>query len=273
MATYFVGDIQGCYQELIALLSQVNFNKKHDQLWVAGDMVARGPDSLATIEYLMSLGECVKAVLGNHDLHLLAIIAGHKKVKKQDKLTELLASPNIDKIADWLIKTPLLRKLPNENVYMSHAGISPQWSIVTAEKQARLAQKKLRSSERNLWLKKMYGEQPNSWVDAITDEQKFRYTINAFTRMRYCFSDGSLEFNYKVPPNKAPKNIIPWFHLSKSLEQCYWIFGHWAALQGDFTHKNAFALDTGCVWGQHLTLLHWETRQLYAQNAINIKNN
>ncbi|GAA5139602.1 symmetrical bis(5'-nucleosyl)-tetraphosphatase [Thalassotalea piscium] len=268
MATYFVGDIQGCFQELIALLGKVNFNPHNDQLWVAGDMVARGPDSLATIEFLMSLGDSVKAVLGNHDLHLLAVIAGHKKVKEQDKLAPLLASPNLNKITNWLAQTPLLRKLPNECVYMSHAGISPQWSIKVAEEQALLAQQKLSSAERDIWLNKMYGEQPNSWGNAVTDEQRFRYTINAFTRMRYCYLDGSLEFNCKEPPEQAPSDLVPWFQLAKPLDDCHWLFGHWAALQGKCSHKNAYALDTGCVWGEHLTLLHWENREITTQAAI-----
>lgn len=268
MATYFVGDIQGCYKELIALLNQVNFNKQNDQLWVAGDMVARGEDSLATVEFLMSLGDCVKAVLGNHDLHLLAVIAGHKKVKKQDKLTALLASPHLNEITTWLANTPLLRKLPNESVYMSHAGLSPQWTIETALEQAQLAQLKLRSPERDHWLKKMYGENPSNWLEAKTEEQKFRYSINAFTRMRYCYLDGTLEFNYKSSPDSAPKNIVPWFEISQALNKCQWIFGHWAALQGHCPHKNAFALDTGCVWGEHLTLLHWEERQIFTQKSL-----
>ena len=268
MATYFVGDIQGCFQELISVLNQVHFNKDKDQLWVAGDMVARGPDSLATIEFLMSLGDSVKAVLGNHDLHLLAIIAGHKKAKKQDKLDALLASPQLEKITQWLVKTPLLRKLPNENVYLSHAGISPQWSIEVAQQQAQSVQQKLQSPERELWLKKMYGEQPNSWQHAHTELEKFRYSINAFTRMRYCFNDGSLEFDCKDTVKSSPKNIFPWFELSNELDNCQWIFGHWAALMGNCSHKNAYALDTGCVWGEHLTLLAWETKNLITQKAI-----
>ncbi|XQW84482.1 symmetrical bis(5'-nucleosyl)-tetraphosphatase [Thalassotalea piscium] len=268
MATYFVGDIQGCYQELLALLEKVKFDPSNDQLWVAGDMVARGPDSLATIELLMSLGDSVKAVLGNHDLHLLAVIAGHKKVKKQDKLSSLLASPHLEKITTWLINTPLLRKLPDQEVYLSHAGLSPQWSIKTAKKQAKFAEKKLRSNESNQWLKKMYGEQPNTWENAKNDEEKFRFTINALTRMRYCYLDGSLEFNCKLPINQAPKNIVPWYELSKDLSHCFWFFGHWAALKGNCSHKNVIALDTGCVWGEHLTFYHWEEHKIYTQKAF-----
>jgi len=266
MSIYFVGDIQGCYNELLALLKQVNFSKEDDQLWVAGDLVARGPDSYKTIKFLMSLGESVKAVLGNHDLHLLAICAGLKKAKKSDLLDELINAPEINEIVSWLSQQPLLRKLPNEQTYMSHAGLSPQWQISDAIEQAEFAQQLLGSPERDKWLSIMYGEKPNNWLATNTTTDRFRYVINAFTRMRYCYLDGSLEFNYKDAPAKAPKNIAPWFEISdKQLNNCQWIFGHWALLMGDCSHKNVYALDTGCVWGEHLTLLRWRDKRRFIE--------
>ncbi|MEW6990230.1 symmetrical bis(5'-nucleosyl)-tetraphosphatase [Colwelliaceae bacterium 6441] len=268
MAIYFVGDIQGCYHELSALLKQVNFTPANDQLWVAGDMVARGPDSYKTLKYLISLGDSVKAVLGNHDLHLLAIYAGIKKAKKNDLLDELLASPDADKLMNWLTKQPLLRKLPNENVYMSHAGLSPQWTISEAIKAANFAQGKLSSSKRTKWLAKMYGETPCDWHSAKTKTEKFRYTINALTRMRYCLPDGQLEFSCKEPPSNVSSNFKPWFDLAKKqLHQSHWIFGHWASLMGKVPAKNLYALDTGCVWGGHLTLLRWHDRTLFIEKS------
>lgn len=269
MATYFIGDIQGCFQELICLLEKVAFDPTRDELWVAGDMVARGPDSYQTLKYLMSLGNSVKAVLGNHDLHLLATHAGIKKAKAADLLDELLNAPDIDEIIEWLANTPLLRKLPGEEVYMSHAGLSPQWRIEDAVKCAEFAHKKLKGKKRNQWLSIMYGEMPNSWplVDSKTD--KFRFTINALTRMRYCYQDGSLDFACKQSPKSAPENLFPWFELpQKALKKSHWIFGHWAALEGKSSRKNVYALDTGCVWGGHLTLLRWHDQQIFTQSAI-----
>lgn len=266
MSIYFVGDIQGCYYELRALLEQVNFDSAQDQLWIAGDMVARGPDSFKTIQFLMSLGDSAKCVLGNHDLHLLAICAGIKKAKQSDHLDEILNAPNLNELVAWLSRQPLLRKLPNEQTYMSHAGLSPQWQIDEAVEQAQFAEQLLRSPERDKWLALMYGEKPNDWQQVKTKEEKFRYVINAFTRMRFCYLDGALEFDCKTAPVQAPQNIIPWFELcSEQLANRHWIFGHWAMLMGGCPHENIFALDTGCVWGEHLTLLRWSDKKQFIE--------
>ncbi|MEW6984044.1 symmetrical bis(5'-nucleosyl)-tetraphosphatase [Colwelliaceae bacterium 6471] len=269
MALYIVGDVQGCYQELVALMKQVNFNVDNDQLWLAGDIVARGPDSLATIRLIKSMDGNAQMVLGNHDLHLLATYEGIKKVKKHDYLDELLAAKDIDNLMDWLANQPLLRKIPKCNAYMSHAGVSPQWSIEDAVTQANNAHNKLSSSNRKKWLKNMYGEHPNSWSDAITEKEKFRYTINAFTRMRFCYADGSLEFKTKQAPESSLKKLTPWYELSDVINHSVWIFGHWAALMGQSSHPNIYALDTGCVWGNHLTMLRWEDKQFFIEPAHN----
>lgn len=272
MAIYFVGDIQGCFSELSLLLKQVEFNKKKDELWVAGDMVARGTQSLETLRFLMSLGSSAKIVLGNHDLHLLATYHKLKKVKERDHLTDVLNAPDVDSIMDWLANQPLIQKLPNEEVYMSHAGLSPQWPVKIALKQAQKAHKLIKSKNRIEWLSKMYGELPNNWTKAKTDVEKFRYTINALTRMRFCHEDGSLDFDCKNTPNSAPKHLKPWFTLSKELNNVQWIFGHWAALMGECSNANAFALDTGCVWGSHLTLLRWHDKSIFTQKYLPQKN-
>lgn len=268
MAIYFIGDIQGCYSELRALLDKVNFNAATDQLWVAGDLVARGPDSYQTLKYLMSLGDSVKAVLGNHDLHLLAIYAGIKKAKRNDLLTELLTAPDVDQLIEWLAQQPLLRKLPDENVYLSHAGISPQWTIAQAEEMAEFAHKKIASPKRNKWLARMYGEKPNDWQKAKSSEEKFRYTVNAFTRMRYCTKSGKLDFNCKQAPEFAPSSLKPWYLLATNqLQKVSWVFGHWAALMGQTQQKSLYAIDTGCVWGGYLTLLRWDDKKVFTEQA------
>jgi bis(5'-nucleosyl)-tetraphosphatase (symmetrical) len=281
MAIYLVGDIQGCFNELTSLLLQVNFDAKTDTLYLAGDLVARGPNSLETLRFIKSLGKSAKVVLGNHDLHLLAVHAGIKKAKKSDNLSALLAAPDVEELMDWLAAQPLLQKITNNNsssatktthqdnsAYMSHAGISPQWQLADAVEQAELIHTKLASIDRNIWLALMYGEDPNNWHKAKTDVEKFRYSINAFTRMRFCFNDGSLEFTQKeCPENATMSNIVAWYELSETISNTTWIFGHWAALMGKSSHSNIYPLDTGCVWGSHLTMLRWHDKKYFKQNA------
>ena len=268
MAIYFVGDIQGCFSELSLLLEQVKFNKKKDELWVAGDMVARGTQSLETLRFIISLGSSAKVVLGNHDLHLLATYHKIKKEKTKDHLIDILNAPDVESIMQWLANQPLIQKIDNEEVYMSHAGLTPQWSPATALKQAQKAQKHLSSKKRIKWLKSMYGETPNSWEKAETEIEKFRFTINSLTRMRFCYKDGSLDFEHKSTPKSSPENLKPWFSFPDHLKGVHWIFGHWASLLGNCSNPNAFALDTGCVWGNHLTLLRWHDKQLFTQKYL-----
>jgi bis(5'-nucleosyl)-tetraphosphatase (symmetrical) len=283
MAIYLVGDIQGCFNELTSLLSQVDFDHKKDTLYLAGDLVARGPKSLETLRFVKSLGNSAKVVLGNHDLHLLAVHAGIKKAKKADNLSALLAAPDVDELMDWLAAQPLLQKIPSKNIasknetmnqkdhaYMSHAGISPQWQLADALEQAEFIHTKLASSDRNIWLALMYGEEPNNWHKAKTDVEKFRYSINAFTRMRFCFHDGSLEFHQKESPEKNhDNNIVAWYELSKTITNTAWVFGHWASLMGKSLHPNIYPLDTGCVWGNHLTMLRWHDKKYFKKNSEN----
>jgi bis(5'-nucleosyl)-tetraphosphatase (symmetrical) len=281
MAIYLVGDIQGCFNELSSLLSKVNFDRKDDTLYLAGDLVARGPDSLDTLRFIKSLGKSAKVVLGNHDLHLLAVHAGIKKAKQSDNLSALLVAPDVDELMDWLAAQPLLQKITHNNsnsttkathqdndAYMSHAGISPQWQLADAVEQAELIQTKLASSDRKTWLALMYGEKPDSWHNAKTDVEKFRFSINAFTRMRFCFMDGTLEFTQKeAPENVTMSNIVAWYELSETIHNTTWVFGHWASLMGKSSHSNIYPLDTGCVWGNHLTMLRWHDKKYFKQNA------
>ena len=267
MALYLVGDIQGCFDELEQLLKTVGFCQSSDQLWLAGDLVARGPKSLETIRYIKSLGESANFVLGNHDLHLLATIAGLKKAKAQDFLEPLLNAKDIDDIADWLAQHPLLLQINDEPAYMSHAGKPPQWTVEQTVENAAFAHKKLAGKKREKWLGLMYGNKPNDWHDVNSKEHKFRYTINALTRMRYCYKDGSLEFDCKQSPENAPKKLQPWYELS-CLDQHQWVFGHWAALMGQIPNQNIYALDTGCVWGGHLSMLRWHDKKIFTQPAF-----
>jgi bis(5'-nucleosyl)-tetraphosphatase (symmetrical) len=271
MTRYFVGDVQGCYHELMALLERVGFSTQHDELWLVGDIVARGPNSLETLRFVKSLGEQAKMVLGNHDLHLLATYEGLKQAKPKDQLATTLTAPDIDELMYWLAQQPLLRQIPNELVFMSHAGISPQWTIQEAIKNARFAEKKLQSENRRKWLAVMYGEKPNHWHKVKTNKERFRFTINSFTRMRFCHKNGSLEFQHKMHPKDAPKSLHPWFINNPNLTQHQWIFGHWAALLGETDHPHAIALDTGCVWGNCLTMMRWPDKQFFVQPALKVE--
>jgi bis(5'-nucleosyl)-tetraphosphatase (symmetrical) len=271
MAIYFVGDIQGCYHELRALLAQVAFSPETDQLWLAGDLVARGPDSLKTLRYIKALGNSARVVLGNHDLHLLAIYGGLKKAKASDFFDELLAAADVDELMDWLASQPLIQKLPNENVYMSHAGLPPFWTPAEAMEQAKDVNIKLASALRNDWLAIMYGEEPNLWSLAKSAYEKFRVTVNSLTRMRYCQLDYGLEFSCKLSVEQAPAHIKPWFEFTQKQTDYSWIFGHWASLMGHCPVDNLYALDTGCVWGGHLTLLRWSDKQLFTEPCHSVK--
>ena len=284
MAIYLVGDLQGCFNELTALLAQANFDQSNDILYVAGDLVARGPDSLSTLRFIKSLGENARIVLGNHDLHLLAVYAGIKRAKESDKLSSLLAAHDIDELMDWLAAQPLIQKIPNKHInlinntdntcddsfaYMTHAGISPQWTITDAVIQAQFVQSKLSSSERNTWLALMYGENPNDWQQVTTEIERFRYSVNALTRMRYCFTNGSLEFRQKACPEANNNNqLLPWYELSTTINETTWVFGHWASLMGNCSHKNIYPLDTGCIWGNQLTMIRWHDKKYFRQNAM-----
>ncbi len=267
MAIYFVGDIQGCYSELDALLTKIAFSTYEDQLYVAGDLVARGPDSLATLRLIKSLKNSAKVVLGNHDLHLLSVFHGLKKEKRQDHLAQLLSAPDVEELMHWLRQQPLIQKLPNEAVYMSHAGLSPQWTPQLAIEQAEIAHQKLISADFKYWLEHMYGSMPNNWENAKSEVEKFRFTINALTRMRYCHIDGSLDFTCKENLENAPKELMPWFDFQHINNKGQWLFGHWAALMGYCPYNNIYALDTGCVWGQHLSILRWHDKALFTEPA------
>jgi len=268
MALYLVGDIQGCFDELQLLLEKVQFDSAEDQLWLAGDLVARGPKSLETLRFIKSLGSSTNFVLGNHDLHLLAVHAGIKKSKAKDLLTDLINAPDFDDLMHWLAQHPLLLELPDKTAFMSHAGISPQWTLEEAKEQAMLAHQKLSSHERKKWLAVMYGEKPSQWQQATSYEEKFRYSINSLTRMRFVYKDGSLDFNCKDSIDSAPDKLTPWFELSESLKHTQWVFGHWAALMGKHSQRRLYALDTGCVWGNHLTMLRWDDKKVFTQAAL-----
>lgn len=266
MSTYLIGDIHGCYDELRALLEQVAFNPQRDTLWLTGDLVARGPGSLEVLRYVHSLGNSVRLVLGNHDLHLLAIFAGISRNKTKDRLTPLLESDECDLLLNWLRRQPVLQIDEEKKLVMAHAGISPQWDLNTAKICAREVEAVLSSDSYPLFLNAMYGDMPNHWSNDLTGLARLRFSTNVLTRMRYCFPAGQLDMVCKDPPESAPPPLKPWFMLDGPVRRDYTIvFGHWASLEGQGTPEGIIALDTGCCWGGKLTLLHWEEQQWYSQ--------
>lgn len=269
MSTYLIGDIHGCYKELCALLAQVNFDPQNDQLWLTGDLVARGPSSLDVLNYIKSLGECVHLVLGNHDLHLLSVYSGINRYKPKDCLKSLLEADNTEELINWLRRQPLFQVDDEKKLLMAHAGITPQWDLETAKMCAREVEAMLSSDNYSLFLDAMYGDMPNNWTPDLSKLARLRFSINALTRMRFCFPNGQLDMIYKDAPNSAPPPLKPWFMVPNKIDSMYTVvFGHWALLEGKSTPDKVIGLDTGCCWGGALTLLHWETQKYYVQSQI-----
>jgi len=266
MSTYLIGDIHGCFEELKLLLSQVDFNPSEDILWLTGDLVARGPASLDVMRYVRELGDCVRLVLGNHDLHLLAVYAGISRNKPKDRITPLLEAPDADVLINWLRRQPVLQVDEEKKLVMAHAGITPQWDLATARICAREVEAVLSSDSYPLFLDAMYGDMPNNWSSELTGLSRLRFSTNAFTRMRFCFPNGQLDMICKDTPDRAPAPLRPWFLLPGPVAQEYSIvFGHWASLEGKGTPQGIYALDTGCCWGGDLTMLRWEDKQYFRQ--------
>lgn len=266
MSTYLIGDVHGCYDELIALLAQVEFDPRRDTLWLTGDLVARGPGSLEVLRYVKSLGDSVRLVLGNHDLHLLAVFAGISRNKPKDRLKSLLEAPDADELLNWLRRQPLLQVDEEKKLVMAHAGITPQWDLETAQQCARDVEAVLSSDSYPFFLDAMYGDMPNHWSNELSGLARLRFISNAFTRMRYCFPNGQLDMYSKEAPEDAPAPLKPWFAIPGPVSNAYSIaFGHWASLEGRGTPEGIYALDTGCCWGGELTCLRWEDKQYFTQ--------
>lgn len=269
MSTYIIGDVHGCYDELIALLNQVNFRPEADTLWLTGDLVARGPKSLEVLRYVRNLGDSVRIVLGNHDLHLLAVYAGISRNKPKDLVTPLLEAPDADALINWLRRQPLLQVDETKKLVMAHAGITPQWDLATAIACAGEVSAVLSSDSYPLFLDAMYGDMPNNWSPQLTGLARLRFSTNALTRMRYCFANGQLDMYCKDAPGNSPSLLKPWFLLPGPVREEYSIaFGHWASLEGQGTPEGVYALDTGCCWGGALTCLRWEDKTWFHQASL-----
>ncbi|MGI2258134.1 symmetrical bis(5'-nucleosyl)-tetraphosphatase [Shewanella sp. GXUN23E] len=271
MAHYFVGDLQGCNDEFQRLLAKVDFNPSRDQLWAVGDLVARGPGSLDVLRFFAANEGAVHTVLGNHDLHLLAVYGGLKRSKPGDKLEALLEADDASCLIDYVREQPLMHELADKNLIVTHAGVPPQWDLDTLRQEAANVSAALKQPDYlNALINKMYGGEMDCWSPQLSGTNRLIYCINALTRMRFLHPDGRLDFDCKQPPAKGKNGKLrPWFEYPLALpENTTLVFGHWAALMGQ-THSPRFqALDTGCCWGEYLTMLHLETGEKITQKAL-----
>lgn len=256
MATYAIGDIQGCLEPLQCLLKKIEFNPRNDKLWLAGDLINRGPDTLATLRFLYRLRDSITIVLGNHDLHFIAVYYGLRKRGKNDTLDELLRAPDCADLVYWLRQQKLVHHDPALNFTMVHAGIPPQWDLHDALARSREVEAVLQTDKVEQFLAGMYGNLPGRWDDNLDGVDRWRLITNYFTRMRFCSVDGELELQTKESADAAPQGFAPWFSFAeRKTYSDKIVFGHWAALEGRTDVENAYALDTGCVWGGSLTAL------------------
>lgn len=254
MATYAIGDVQGCCDELERLLELIRFDPANDRLWFAGDLVNRGTRSRDTLRLVRSLGDRAVTVLGNHDLHLLAVaLAPSEKVKSKDTIDDVLGASDRDELLDWLRHQPMLHFDPQLGRAMLHAGLPPQWDLELARSCARELETVLRDPERSRRMfAHMYGNRPDRWSDGLAGYDRLRFITNCFTRLRFCDVEGRIDLRYKGPVSQAPQGLVPWFRLpGRRSAGIPIVCGHWSAL-GYYDADNVLCIDTGCVWGGSL---------------------
>lgn len=272
MAVYAIGDIQGCYDELMQLLDFIAFDESRDQLWFTGDLVNRGPKSLETVRFVRDLGESALTVLGNHDLHLLAYANGNPKRFKDTGLVEFLRAEDSGELLHWLQRRPLLHRDKSLGYALIHAGLPPQWDLGQAESCAREVEALLAGEGAREYFKQMYGNEPNQWQDSLKGMDRYRFITNCLTRLRYCDARGRLALKEKGRPGTQPKGCLPWFLVAdRQSRHDRIIFGHWSTL--GYQHaRNAWAIDSGCLWGGKLTAVRIdngepEPRQIKCRGA------
>ncbi len=261
MATYAIGDIQGCHDALIELLDMTGFNATRDRLWLVGDLVNRGPQSLEVLRYVRSLGDAATVVLGNHDLHLIMRAYGHSRTSSEDTLDEVLAAPDCAELMQWLRQCPLFHR--EDDHAMVHAGLLPQWSVRRAAELGAEVQAALMADNYTKFLAHMWGSKPDAWDDDLQGWERLRVIVNAMTRMRFCTPQGVMEFRSKGSPQNPPSGFMPWFAVPERKSRKHtMIFGHWSAL-GFYEEPKLLALDSGCLWGGSLTAVRLEDRKVF----------
>ncbi len=261
MARWAIGDIQGCLLEFNELLRAIRFNADRDQLWLTGDLVNRGPDSLGTLRRVRSMADNLITVLGNHDLHLLALAyESQRKPRKSDTLDDILAASDRDALLDWLICQPLLHFDAAHDDLLVHAGLVPQWSTMQARTLAREVERALQTEPEALF-GAMYGDQPHQWQESLRGAERQRFVINVFTRLRVCTATGRVDLKQKGPVDEIAAPYMPWFEVpARARAATRVVFGHWSAL-GYLQREHLLSLDTGCVWGGALTAVDLDEPQ------------
>jgi bis(5'-nucleosyl)-tetraphosphatase (symmetrical) len=261
MAHYAIGDIQGCHAELCQLLDLIGFSKSSDRLWLVGDLVNRGPASLAVLREVIALGDAATTVLGNHDFHLLTVAAGHRKPHRQDTLDEILAAPDRDALVGWLAARPLVA---TENGFaLVHAGLLPSWTIAQALALSDEVHAMLTSDRAHEFLGVLYGDAPNRWSNDLTGYDRLRVIVNACARLRFCKADDTLELNEKRGREHVPEGFRPWFaHENRRSAKATIVCGHWSTLELMLA-PNVLMLDSGCLWGGTLTGIRLPDRRVY----------
>jgi|TARA_B100000959_G_C14794977_1_gene547216 bis(5'-nucleosyl)-tetraphosphatase (symmetrical) len=262
VSTYAIGDIQGCFDELEQLLTLFNFDPTTDDLWFVGDLINRGPKNLETLNFIMSL-ERTRVVLGNHDLHFLAVASGARTQSRSDTLDDLIRSDQLPEIIEWMRHLPLIYS--DANWVMVHAGIPSIWDVEKAATHAREVESTLSGNHFMEFFKHMYGNSPAIWDDNLTSWDRLRVITNYLTRLRYCTASG--EMNLTAKDKIQPPGYSPWFSFPRR-DSKQILFGHWAAIGGTTGQKNIIALDTGCVWGRELTALRLDDRRFFSVSAV-----
>jgi bis(5'-nucleosyl)-tetraphosphatase (symmetrical) len=261
MATYAIGDIQGCFDTLRRLLAHIPFNRSRDTLWFVGDLVNRGPRSLETLRFVRDLGSAAVTVLGNHDLSLLLAAEGYGKRGKGDTFDEILAAYDRDDLLDWLRRQPLCHV--DNGFCLVHAGLLPQWTVVQARALAAEVEAALVSDQWHKFLANMWGSEPAAWRDDLEGWPRLRVIVNAMTRMRFCSPQGVMDFRVKGEVAKAPSGYLPWFEVpDRRSADTVLVTGHWSAL-GLKIQPNLLAIDSGCLWGGPLTAIRLEDREIF----------
>lgn len=283
MSTYAIGDLQGCAQSFDRLLERIAFDRREDRLWLVGDLVNRGPDSLGVLRRVMALGDVATVVLGNHDLHLLAVGAGARRRGRNDTIADVLAAPDAARLLDWLRHRPLAHRatVASREVLMVHAGVLPTWSVADTMRHAAELEAALRAESWREMLVHVFGDEPARWDDALAGNARLRVIVNALTRLRFCSDDGRIDFDSKDSPAgftetlgnastaaspgalPPPEGFRPWFDIaSRRTRDARVVFGHWSTL-GALVRDDIVALDSGCVWGGALTAVRLDDSALF----------
>lgn len=265
MSTYAIGDIQGCDDELAALLHCIAFEAGQDRLILVGDLVNRGPASLAVLRRVRALGTAATALLGNHDLHLLALAHGAQPGRR-DTLEAVLAAPDCDELLAWLASRPLVHLHAPSATLLVHAGLAPEWSVMQTLELAEEASQQISGPKAGRFFARMYGDRPDRWDPRLRGVERLRLLVNCLTRLRYVHADGRLDLHHKGAPESAPAGLIPWFQApARRSRDHHVVFGHWSTLgRIAWPEHRAHGLDTGCVWGGRLTALRLEDGALFS---------